>query len=191
MQDRWLSPGRTTISRPFSMRGIRVKLAATAVAKVLLCDYNPDGHLPYTVYASLDGVSRKMYMTYRRVSPISISGAYPLCLWSRTELHAVQVQQSKTLQGREQYNWRGQCFVRSREFGFASGMGGVANVCSSSEVERGIADQKPARISACRLEPGETKHIKLALPASQLSCYDFATHKFVVAPGMFNVMIGS
>jgi beta-glucosidase len=41
------------------------------------------------------------------------------------------------------------------------------------------------------LEPGETKHVTLALPASQLSYYDVATHKFIVAPGMFNVMIGS
>jgi beta-glucosidase len=41
------------------------------------------------------------------------------------------------------------------------------------------------------LEPSETKHITLALPASQLSYYDVAAHDFVVAPGMFNVMIGS
>jgi beta-glucosidase len=41
------------------------------------------------------------------------------------------------------------------------------------------------------LEPGETKHVVLALPASQLSYYDVVTHKFVVAPGTFNVMIGS
>lgn len=41
------------------------------------------------------------------------------------------------------------------------------------------------------LSPGETRHITLALPASQLSYYDVATHKFVVAPGTFHVMIGS
>jgi beta-glucosidase len=42
-----------------------------------------------------------------------------------------------------------------------------------------------------RLEPGETRHVTIALPASQLSYYDVTTHKFIVAPGMFNVMIGS
>jgi beta-glucosidase len=41
------------------------------------------------------------------------------------------------------------------------------------------------------LEPGETKHVTITLPASQLSYYDVTTHKFIVAPGMFNVMIGA
>jgi beta-glucosidase len=41
------------------------------------------------------------------------------------------------------------------------------------------------------LEPGETKHITITLPVSQLSYYDVATHKFIVAPGIFKVMIGS
>jgi beta-glucosidase len=41
------------------------------------------------------------------------------------------------------------------------------------------------------LEPGETKHVTIALPVSQLSYYDVVTHKFVVAPGTFKVMIGS
>ena len=42
------------------------------------------------------------------------------------------------------------------------------------------------------LDPGDTKHVTIALPSSQLSYYDVATtHKFVVAPGMFDVMIGS
>jgi beta-glucosidase len=41
------------------------------------------------------------------------------------------------------------------------------------------------------LEAGETKHITIALPVSQLSYYDVTTHKFIVAPGTFKVMIGS
>jgi len=41
------------------------------------------------------------------------------------------------------------------------------------------------------LEPGETKHITITLPVSQLSYYDVVTHKFIVAPGTFKVMIGS
>lgn len=40
------------------------------------------------------------------------------------------------------------------------------------------------------LEPGEVKHVTMALPATQLSYYDSGTHKFIVVPGMFNV-IGS
>jgi beta-glucosidase len=41
------------------------------------------------------------------------------------------------------------------------------------------------------LEPGETKHISLDLPAAQLSYYDVVTKKFIVVPGMFDVLIGS
>jgi beta-glucosidase len=41
------------------------------------------------------------------------------------------------------------------------------------------------------LEPGETKHISIDLPASQLSYYDVVTKRFIVAPGTFDVLIGS
>ncbi len=41
------------------------------------------------------------------------------------------------------------------------------------------------------MEPGETKHLTMSLPISQLSYYDVVMHKFVVAPGTFKIMIGS
>jgi beta-glucosidase len=41
------------------------------------------------------------------------------------------------------------------------------------------------------LEAGETKHITIALPVSQLSYYDVVTHNFIVSLGTFKVMIGS
>ena len=41
------------------------------------------------------------------------------------------------------------------------------------------------------LAAGETKHVSVALPASALSYYDVTTHKFIVAPGIFDVMVGS
>jgi hypothetical protein len=33
------------------------------------------------------------------------------------------------------------------------------------------------------LEPGETKHVMIALPAAQLCYYDVGTYKFIVARG--------
>jgi beta-glucosidase len=42
-----------------------------------------------------------------------------------------------------------------------------------------------------QLDPGETKHLTISLPSSRLSYYDVDTHKFIVAPGMFEVMIGA
>jgi len=41
------------------------------------------------------------------------------------------------------------------------------------------------------LDAGETKHFSFKLPVSQLSYYDVITKKFIVAPGAFDIMIGS
>jgi beta-glucosidase len=58
-----------------------------------------------------------------------------------------------------------------------------SNVIQSIESLRGF--QRVA------LEPGETKRVTIALPATQLSYFDVSSYKFIVAPGMFNIMIGS
>ena len=41
------------------------------------------------------------------------------------------------------------------------------------------------------LKPNETRHIILSLPVTRLSYYDVNTHRFVVTPGMFKIMVGS
>ena len=42
-----------------------------------------------------------------------------------------------------------------------------------------------------QLAPGETRRITIPLSSSGLSYYDVISHKFVVAPGMFEIMIGA
>ena len=41
------------------------------------------------------------------------------------------------------------------------------------------------------LQPGETKAVAFALPASKLAIWDETTHGFVVNPGKFDVMVGA
>jgi beta-glucosidase len=41
------------------------------------------------------------------------------------------------------------------------------------------------------LKPGETKTITFIVPGEKLSFYDENSHKFIVEPGVFEVMVGS
>jgi beta-glucosidase len=41
------------------------------------------------------------------------------------------------------------------------------------------------------LQPGETKHLQMTLPVSQLAFWDVRSKSFAVEPGSFNVMVGS
>jgi beta-glucosidase len=41
------------------------------------------------------------------------------------------------------------------------------------------------------LQPGETKTVSLTLPAAKLAFWNEKTHRFVVEPGAFDVMVGA
>jgi beta-glucosidase len=41
------------------------------------------------------------------------------------------------------------------------------------------------------LAPGETRHVRFALPTSQLAYYSLVRKSFFVEPGMFDLMVGS
>jgi beta-glucosidase len=41
------------------------------------------------------------------------------------------------------------------------------------------------------LQPGETRHLQIILPASQLAFWDIRSKSFTVESGAFNLMIGS
>jgi beta-glucosidase len=164
----------------------------TAIAQVLLGDYNPGGHLPYTVYASLDGVPPQneydvskgfTYLYFKGVplyafghglsySPFKYSN---LKLSKTTTTAAGKIDVSFDLQnaGSRAGSEVAQMYVHQVK----------SNVVQPIKTLRGFQ-----RVT---LEPGETKHITIALPASQLSYYDVITHRFIVAPGVFNVMVGS
>jgi beta-glucosidase len=164
----------------------------TAIAQVLLGDYNPGGHIPYTVYASLDGVPPQneydvtkgfTYLYFKGVPlyPFGYGLSYTQFTYSNLKLsqtatHATgQVTVSFDLQnsGKRKGAEVAQLYTHQQK----------SNVVQPIKSLRGF--------QRVELEPGETKHISLDLPASQLSYYDVVTKKFIVAPGRFDVLIGS
>ena len=164
----------------------------TAIAQVLLGDYNPGGHLPYTVYASLDGVPpQNEYDVSKGFTYLYFKGV-PLYAFGHG-LSYTQFKYSNLKLSRTQTTVTGEVTVSFdlQDVGARAGAEVVqmyvhqvkSNVVQPIKSLRGFQ-----RIT---LEPGETKHVTFALPASSLSYYDVVTHKFIVAPGIFNVMIGS
>jgi beta-glucosidase len=164
----------------------------TAIAQVLLGEYNPGGHLPYTVYASLDGVPpQNEYDVSRGFTYMYFKGV-PLYAFGHG-LSYTQFKYSNLKLSQTKTNATGEVSV---SFDLQN-----AGTREGSEVAQMYVHQAKSNVvqpimslrgfQRVTLSPGETKHITIALPASQLSYFDVTTHKFVVAPGMFKVIIGS
>jgi beta-glucosidase len=163
-----------------------------AIAQVLLGDYNPGGHLPYTVYANLDGVPpQNEYDVSKGFTYLYFKGV-PLYAFGHG-LSYTQFKYSNLTLSQAKTNATGEVHV---SFDLQN-----AGTRAGSEVAQMYVHQVKSNVvqpikslrgfQRVMLNPGETKHITLSLPSSQLSYYDLTAHKFVVAPGIFNVMIGS
>jgi beta-glucosidase len=164
----------------------------TAIAQVLLGDYNPGGHLPYTVYASLDGVppqneydvSKGFTYLYFKGVPLYAFG-HGLS-YTQFKYSSLKLSQAKT-------NATGMINVSFDVQNAGSRAGSEVAQMYVHQVKSNVVQPiKSLRgFQRLALEPGETKHVTIALPASQLSYYDVVSHTFIVAPGMFSVMVGS
>jgi beta-glucosidase len=164
----------------------------TAIAQVLLGDYNPGGHLPYTVYASLDGVPpQNEYDVSKGFTYLYFKGV-PLYAFGHG-LSYTQFKYSNLKLSQDRTNTTGEVNVSFDLQNSGSRAGSEVTQMYLHQVKsNAVQPIKTLRgFQRVVLEPGETKHVTIALPAAQLSYYDVATHKFIVAPGMFNVMIGS
>jgi beta-glucosidase len=163
----------------------------TAIAQVLLGDYNPGGHLPYTVYASLDGVPpQNEYDVSKGFTYLYFKGVplYPFghgLSYTQFKYSNLKLSQPKAATGKVEVSFDLQ------NAGSRAGSE-VAQLYIHQVRSNVVQPIKSLRgFQRVMLEAGETKHITIALPVSQLSYYDVATHKFIVAPGTFKVMIGS
>jgi beta-glucosidase len=166
--------------------------AGTALASVLVGEYNPAGRLPYTVYDSLDQIPPQdeydvtkgftylyfagkpqfafghglSYTSFRysglRVTPASVGAEGKVTV-------SLNVQNTGTRAGEEVV----QLYVHERE----------------ASVKRPIKELRGfQRIS---LNAKEKKPVTFTLPASDLAFYDVAAKTFVVKPGAFDIMVGS
>jgi beta-glucosidase len=164
----------------------------TAIAQVLLGDYNPGGHLPYTVYASLDGVPPQneydvskgfTYLYFRGVPLYPFGHGLSYTQFKYGNLKLSQTTASRTGEVTVSFDLQNSGSRAGSEVAQLYVHQMKSNVVQPIKSLRGFQ-----RVT---LEPGEIKHISMTLPASQLSYYDVVTHKFIVTPGMFKVMVGS
>jgi beta-glucosidase len=164
----------------------------TAIAQVLLGDYNPGGHLPYTVYASLDGVPpQNEYDVSKGFTYLYFKGVplYPFghgLSYTQFKYSNLKLSQAKALRtGKVEVSFDLQ------NAGSRAGSE-VAQLYVHQAKSNLVQPIKSLRgFQRIALEPGETKHVTIALPVSRLSYYDVITHRFIVAPGIFKVMVGS
>jgi beta-glucosidase len=163
-----------------------------AIAQVLLGDYNPGGHLPYTVYANLDGVPPQneydvskgfTYMYFRGVPLYPFGHGLSYTQFKYSNLKLSQTTAAKAGQVTVSFDLQNSGSRAGSEVAQLYVHQAKSNVVQPIKKLRGFQ-----RVT---LEAGETKHISFALPASQLSYYDVVTHTFIVSPGIFKVMVGS
>ncbi|HEX4284800.1 MAG TPA: glycoside hydrolase family 3 C-terminal domain-containing protein [Terracidiphilus sp.] len=164
----------------------------TAIARALFGADNPGGHLPYTVYAGLEGVpppneydvSKGFTYQYFKGIPLYAFGfglSYTrfefshLKISPRTASSAADVEISFDI----------------RNAGDRAG----AEVAQIYTHQQTSAVYQPIRsLRAFRrveLQPGESKTVDLHIPAKQLAYYSMTRHAFVVEPGAFDVQVGA
>ena len=166
--------------------------AGTALASVLLGEYNPAGRLPYTVYDSVDQIPPQdeyditkgftyMYFAGKPQFAFGHGLSYAAFRYSGLKLSArttradgkvtvsLDVQNTGARAGDEVV----QLYVHEVQ----------ASVKRPSKELRGFQ-----RIG---LQPKEKKAVSFSLPAADLAFYDEKTKKFVVEPGVYQVMLGS
>ncbi len=164
----------------------------TAITQVLLGDYNPGGHLPYTVYASLDGVPpQNEYDVSKGFTYLYFKGVPLYAFGHGLSYTQFKFSNLKLSQGKISATGEISVSFDLQNAGTRAGSE-VAQLYVHQVKSNVVQPIKSLRgFQRVMLEPGETRHVTIALPASQLSYYDVGTHKFIVAPGRFNVMIGS
>jgi beta-glucosidase len=164
----------------------------TAIARALFGDDNPGGHLPYTVYASLDGVPPQneyditkgyTYLYFKGVPlyPFGHGLSYTHFEYSNLKLSAASIATT----GRVDISFD------LKNTGSRAGAE-VAQLYTHQAHSSVIQPIKSLRgFERVVLQPGDSKRVHFILPAAQLAFYDVKTKSLVVEPGTFNVLVGS
>ncbi len=167
------------------------ELGGTAIARTLFGLNDPGGHLPYTVYQSLDGVppqneydvSRGFTYQYFKGVPLYPFGhglSYTQFTYSK-----LQVEQASGKEGivTAQFVVRNTGKVAGAE---------VAQMYTHQQKSRATQPLRTLRgFERLTLQPGESRTVSIAVPIASLGWYDVATHDFRVEPGTFDVLVGS
>lgn len=166
------------------------ELGGTAIARTLFGENNPGGHLPYTVYASLDGVppqneydvSRGYTYQYFKGIPL-----YPFghgLSYTHFSFSDFKITQST---GRDATVRVG---FRLTNTGKVTGTE-VAQVYTHLQKSRAVQPLRTLRgFERVTLQPNESRTVTISFPTTSLGWYDPAVHDFQLEPGTVDVLVG-
>jgi len=158
------------------------------IARTLFGVNNPSGHLPYTVYQSLDGVPPQneydvskgyTYMYFKGVPLYPFGHGLSYTTFAYSNLKVTQAGAKLTVS------------FDIKNSGERSG----AEVAQFYTHQRNSSTYQPIKslraFQRVVLEAGQSKTITLEIPVKQLAYYDMKIHDFSVEPGIFDVLVGS
>jgi beta-glucosidase len=164
----------------------------TAIARAIFGLDNPGGHLPYTVYANLDGVPPQneydvskgyTYLYFKGVPlyPFGHGLSYTRFEYTNLKLSAPAIVPM------------GQVEVTFDIKNVGSRAGDDVPQLYTHQVHSAVVQpiESLRGFQRVTLQPGESKQVHFTLTASQLAFYDVKTKEPIVEPGMFNVLIGA
>ncbi len=158
------------------------------IARTLFGLNNPSGHLPYTVYQSLDGVPPQ--------NEYDVSKGYTYMYFKGLPLYPFGHGLSYTTFGYSNLKVAQSGAKLTVSFDLKnSGQREGAEVVQLYTHQRASSVYQPIKslhaFERVNLKPGESKTITLELPVSRLAFYDVKIHDFRVEPGIFDILLGS
>jgi beta-glucosidase len=163
-----------------------------AIAATLLGDVNPGGHLPYTVYANLNGVPPQKEYDVSKGYTYQYFKGVPLYAFGHG-LSYTRFQYSHVAVSAPAIAASGKVEVSFDITNIGTRAGSDVAQLYTHQV-KSVTYQPISTLRAFQRVPlaaGETRHVSFTLPASQLAYYSEAKKGFTVEPGMFDLMIGS
>jgi beta-glucosidase len=166
--------------------------AGSAIAGVLLGEYNPAGRLPYTVYDSLDQIPpQDEYDITKGYTYMYFAGKPQFAFGHGLSYTTFRYSALQVAPARLAANGTAKVTVTVQNTGTRAG----DEVAQLYVHEANAAVKRPAKelrgFERISLKPGEKRAVTFTLPASDLAYYDVASKKFTVKPGTFDIMVGS
>jgi beta-glucosidase len=168
------------------------EVGGDAVARVLFGIDNPGGHIPYTVYANLDGVPPQNEYDVSKGYTYQYFKGVPLYPFGHG-LSYTRFSYSNLKITLNNPGTKGEAEV-SFDLRNAGDLAGSEVAQLYTHQQKSVTYQPIKTLRAFErvtLQPGETKAVRFRVPVQQLAFYDVKAHDFAVEPGKFDVLVGS
>jgi beta-glucosidase len=163
-----------------------------AIADVLFGDVNPGGKMPLTVYASDSQVPPQdeydiskgftyMYLKGAPLFPFGHGLSYTEFSYSKMKINEKEIKPDGKVT----------VSVNVKNTGYCEGDEVVQLYIHDMECSVVRPSKELRGFQRINLKPGESKTVTMIVPGDKLSFYDEKTHKFIVEPGVFEVLVGS